>query len=358
MIVSGARNSLQLFTVGADVSGEPTLITPASFQSLGAREVQELERWLKARPEVMGEDLKIVGSQFAGFDRTLDRLDLLALDRQGKLVVVEIKRDESSNGQDLQALRYAAYVSTLTAEQVVGMYQAYEAAERQRELTTGQARAELEEWTGGKALDPLDEDAVPRIVLVAAGFPVGVTNTVLWLTRNFDMDITCVQVTPYTVAGEIVLAASVLIPLPEAAAFEVRLKEKQRTARRRRAAGNSIDFAVARAFIAAIPTGRWASYGDVAAAAGAPKGGQALGTWLARMETDVPSLVYRVLNRLGEVSPGWRSVDPALPPTPEAVRERLVREGVRFDAQDRASPDQRFTTDDWATLQPPESSES
>lgn len=350
--MSGARNSFQLFSVGADVSGSPALIDPATFQALGAREVQEIERWLKENPEVMGEPLKIVGSQFAGFDRTLDRLDLLALDRDGKLVVIEIKRDDSSSGQDLQALRYAAYVSTMTAEQVVGLYRAYEAKERQRQLTAAEARKELDDWVGGEALDALDEDAVPRVVLVAAGFPVGVTNTVLWLTRNFDMDIACVQVTPYRVSGEIVLAASVLIPLPEAADYEVRLKEKRRTAARRRGSGDSIDFDIVRAYIAAIPDGRWASYGDVAAAAGAPKGGQALGTWLSRNETDVPPLVYRVLNRHGEVSPGWKAAEPTLPPTPDAVRQKLVGEGVDFDANGRASQDQRFTTDDWAALQP------
>lgn len=349
--MSGPRNSFQLFSIGQDLTGDPSLIDPATFQALGAREVQEIERWLKATPEVMGEPLKIVGSQFAGFDRTLDRLDLLALDRDGRLVVVEIKRDDSSSGQDLQALRYAAYVSTLTADQVVGLYRAYEAKEHQRDISAAEARKELDDWTGDRTLDALDEDAVPRIVLVAAGFPVGVTNTVLWLTRNFEMEITCLQVTPYRVNGEIVLAASVLIPLPEAADFEVRLKEKRRTASRRRAGGDSIDFDVVRAFIEAIPEGRWASYGDVAAAAGAPKGGQALGTWLSRNESDVPPLVYRVLNRHGEVSPGWKAIDAALPPTPEAVREKLAGEGVQFDTQDRASQDQRFTTDDWAALQ-------
>lgn len=349
--MSGARNSFQLFSIGTTVSGEPTLIAPETFQALQAREVQELERWLKAEPEVMGEPLKIVGSQFAGFGGTLDRFDLLALDRDGKLVVVEIKRDGTSSGQDLQALRYAAYVSTLTAEQVVGLYRDYEARERDRQLTPAEARDELNEWVGDRGIDALDEDAVPRIVLVAAGFPVGVTNTVLWLTRNFEMDVTCVQVTPYRVAEEIVLAAAVLIPLPEAADYEVRLKEKRRTARRRQGAGGTIDFDVVRAFIAAIPPGRWASYGDVAAAAGAPKGGQALGTWLSRNETDVPALVYRVLNRHGEVSDGWNAVDPALPPTPQAVRERLATEGVAFDEHGRASPDARFTTDDWAATQ-------
>jgi hypothetical protein len=35
--------------------------------------------------------------------------------------------------------------------------------------------------------------------------------------------------------------------------------------------GGSLDFTVAREFIASIPTGHWSAYVDVAAAAGAPK---------------------------------------------------------------------------------------
>ncbi len=349
--MSGARNSFQLFTVGPTVQGSPKLIDPATFQSLKAREVQEIERWLKQQPGLMGEKLKIVGSQFAGFDKTLDRLDLLALDRDGKLVVVEIKRDDSGSGQDLQALRYAAYVSTLTAEQIVGLYRCYESKEHGREMTASEARKELEDFIRAESLDALDEDEQPRMVLVAAGFQVGVTNTALWLTRNFGLDITCVQVLPYEISGEIVLASTILIPLPEAADYEVRLKEKRRKARARRD-GDTIDFEIVRAFIASIPAGKWASYGDVAAAAGAPKGGQALGTWLSRNEQDVPPRVYRVLNRHGEVSPGWHATESWLPATPSDVQAKLAAEGVQFDATGRASQDQRFTTDDWAAMQP------
>src|SRR4051794_16937540 len=109
--MAGARSTFQLFTVGSSVAGSPQLIDPASFQALNAREVQEVERWLKQQPAVLGEPLKIIASQLAGFEGTQDRLDLLALDQDGKLVVIEIKRDETSKNQDLQALRYAAYCS-------------------------------------------------------------------------------------------------------------------------------------------------------------------------------------------------------------------------------------------------------
>ncbi len=251
----------------------PRASSPRRSPSSAPGSCKTSSAWLKREPALLGEELRIVASQLSAFDRTRDRPDLLAVDRAGKLVVIEIKRDDSGSGQDLQALRYGAYVSTLDAQQVAGLYRAYEQAEHARELSAAQARLELDEWVVDGDLDALDADEQPRVVLIAGGFQVGVTNTALWLSRNFGLDITCVQLVPHRVGGEVVLASTVLIPLPEVADFEVRLQAK-----RRRAAGRGparkLDLDAARAFIASIPTGRWASYGDVAAAIGRPDAGQ------------------------------------------------------------------------------------
>jgi methylated-DNA-protein-cysteine methyltransferase-like protein len=113
-----------------------------------------------------------------------------------------------------------------------------------------------------------------------------------------------------------------------------------------RARGASIDFSIARAFIASIPRGCWASYGDVAAAAGAPRGAQAIGMWLAHNETDVPPLLYRVIKADGRVSAGYRSVDwPGLPETPEDLERILSEEGIEFDSGGCASQRQRWTAE-------------
>ncbi len=339
------RNSVSLFDLGTSIEGSPVALPPASYVKLGAKEVQDLERWLKAEPRVMGEELLIVASQVSNWDRTRDRPDLLALDRNGKLVVVEIKRDESGSGQDLQALRYAAYASTLDAEQVLDLYRSYRSKEHDEDLDPEQAREQLENFLHTAELDALDDDFKPRIILVAGAYQAGVTGTALWLTQNFDMDIACVQLVPYEVEGRILLSSTVLIPLPEAGDYEVRLKEKR--AKSSRSKGKSLDLQAARDFIASIPPGRWASYGDVAAAAGNPLAGQPIGTWLSNKGGDVPN-VYRVLNRFGEVSEGWKAATPGLPPGPDDVRGLLATEGVHLDAAGRASKDQRWSVDEWA----------
>jgi hypothetical protein len=88
----------------------------------------------------------------------------------------------------------------------------------------------------------------------------------------------------------------------------------------------SIDFVVARGFIESIPRGRWTSYGEVAKAAGAPRGAMAIGNWLLARGEDVPN-VWRVLTNKGEVAGGWAPKDPDLPQSPDAVRDLLGERG-------------------------------
>lgn len=345
-------SGFSLFSVGEQITGVPSVLSPATFTALGAMELQDVERWIKSEPRMLGEELLIVSCQLAQWDKTRDRLDLLALDRVGKLVIVEIKRDDSGTDQNVQAIRYAAYCSTLGADDIARLYAAYRHSEHGEAPDETAARDALERWITPAALTSLDEDEQPRIILAAGSFHPGVTSTSLWLARNFGVDITCVQLTPYEVEGQILIGSHVVLPLREAAEFEVRLQEKQRRSKRTSAEHSSLDLQAAASFIDSIPDGRWASYGDVAAAGGAPKGAQAVGTWLMRTDAQIPK-VYRVLNRFGEVSPGWQAVDTELPPTPDAVRGRLQAEGVTFDEQNRADQAQRWVPEDWTGSSPP-----
>lgn len=340
------RSSFELFSLPGGVAGAPEQLSPASFVAMGALELQDIERWIRERPLLLGEELKIVTHQFASFERTKDRLDILAIDREGRLVVIEVKRDTSGSSQDLQALRYAALVSTFRALTLADVHAEYVSQNEGRQIDPEQAREELEAFIEGGDLDVVDEELKPRIMLVAAGFQSAVTTTVIWLTRAYDMDITCVQLVPYEVGDQVVLGSSILLPLPEAGDYEDRVAEKQRAATRRKATVAPLDHDRARAFIAAIPTGRWAAYIDVAVAGGSPKGAMGVGAWL-KSDIDIPH-VYRVLNRSGEVNPGYAATDPGLPPDPAAVRERLASEGVSFTEDGRASQEQRWTASDWS----------
>lgn len=110
---------------------------------------------------------------------------------------------------------------------------------------------------------------------------------------------------------------------------------------------SSIDFTRARAFIDAIPEGRWAAYKDVATAGGNHRGAQAIGTWLRRAGHGI-ALDYRVLTVDGRMPDAFRPAGPNAPADPAAVRVRLKSEGVAVDDLGRAAQRQRFGARDWA----------
>ena len=70
-----------------------------SFSDLGFTERQHLQEWLAHAPDALGEELLIIQKEFDGFDDTRERLDLLALDKDGNLVIIENKLDDS--GRDV-----------------------------------------------------------------------------------------------------------------------------------------------------------------------------------------------------------------------------------------------------------------
>ena len=96
-----------------------------SFSSLGFREREHLQEWLAKNPQVLtkkedtGDELLIIQKEFAGFDETRERLDLLAIDKKGNLVIIENKLDDSGRDVVWQALKCAGYCANLRLESVV-----------------------------------------------------------------------------------------------------------------------------------------------------------------------------------------------------------------------------------------------
>lgn len=97
--------------------------------------------------------------------------------------------------------------------------------------------------------------------------------------------------------------------------------------------------------LAAIPRGRWTSYGAIAAIAGTHP--VPLGVYLA----NTPSLTHawRVLQAGGTVSPGFRWSENSDYTGRDPI-EVLEEEGVRFDASGRAHPDDRIDGHELAQL--------
>jgi RecB family endonuclease NucS len=92
---------------------------PITLAEAGLREREHLQEWVLKNPEMLGGSLLVITSECdrwaSARGRERDRLDVLALDPDGHLVVVELKRDEAPQTVELQAIKYAAYCSRFTA---------------------------------------------------------------------------------------------------------------------------------------------------------------------------------------------------------------------------------------------------
>ena len=195
-------------------------------RELGLYERSDLQRLLRGQPTALGEDLLIVGEEFGDWEDSRRRIDLLAVDRDAHLVVIELKRTDDGGHMELQALRYAAMVSSMTFDEIAAAYGRYRAGHSQAAESTD-ARAELAEFIGfADDADSAVVSADVRIVLVSANFGREITTAVLWLNRFDGMDIRCVRMVPYEIGGSVFLDIQQVIPLPEAADYQVRLRKK------------------------------------------------------------------------------------------------------------------------------------
>lgn len=207
-----------------DTTGKAAGAVPASsFSDLAYHERYDIQEWVLNNPQLLGEPLLVITSEFSGFDRTSERLDVLAMDREGKLVVVELKRTATGTTAELQALRYAAYCSTLRLKDAAEL-RARHSSRRGTETTAEDALSEIREFVNTPEFEELDDK--PRIILAADDFGPELTASVLWL-RSFEVDISCVRLTPYSVDDALVLDSTVLIPLPEAEEFVIRREKKE-----------------------------------------------------------------------------------------------------------------------------------
>jgi hypothetical protein len=211
----------------------------ARFATLEMYERQDLQRLLREEISALGEDLLVIAEEFGNWQDARRRIDLLALDRDGQLVVIEIKRTDDGGHMELQAIRYAAMVSSMGFSEVLEAYTAYCAQHRPDEDLDPRAELEtfLESAEGSE--EPVISSDV-RIVLVSADFGREITTTVLWLNGFEGMDIRCVRLVPYEVEEKILLDIQQVIPLPEAADYQVRLRKKD--AARERARRDGRDF--------------------------------------------------------------------------------------------------------------------
>lgn len=198
-------------------------VPTTTFVAEAILERKHLQRLLRVDTAPLGEDLLVLAEEFGNWEDSNRRIDLLCLDRDATLVVVEIKRTEDGGHMELQAIRYAAMVSSMTLDQAVAAHAKYLGGDpAEAEVTARNAVAEFLNVESIEEAELVDE---VRIVLVSADFSSEITTSVMWLNKR-GLDVRCIRLCPYKMGDKVLVDATQIIPLPEAADYEVKLREQ------------------------------------------------------------------------------------------------------------------------------------
>ena len=212
-------------------------IEPVTFSELNMLE-NDIEEILRNSIDMICDDeesMLIVGKQVKNEKR--GRSDLTAVDNNGNIVLIEIKRDRRdienrSEAFEFQAIRYAASYATIesTDDLVKKVYAPYIEKYRQ-EFELGMLTSyelgirKLNEFLVVNEAEKSFNDK-QRIILVASEFDEQTLSAVAWLNSN-DVDISCFKIIPYKIIEDIFFYIEKVLPVAKDNDFFVNLLDKK-----------------------------------------------------------------------------------------------------------------------------------
>ena len=212
-------------------------IDPITFSELDMTE-NDIEEILRNSIDMLCSDeesLLIVGRQVK--NEKHGRSDLTAIDNNGNIVLIEIKRDprdieRRKESFEFQAIRYAASYATIDTidDLVKKVYVPYIEKYREEfelgELTSYELGVrKIKEFLEANEVDN-QFNRGQKIILVASDFDPQTLSAVAWLNSN-NVDMTCFRLVPYRVQEEVYLYAEKVLPVENYSDYYVNLMSKE-----------------------------------------------------------------------------------------------------------------------------------
>jgi hypothetical protein len=168
----------------------------ASVPSTNLDLERRLERWIINDPSILDVEMVIVGHQvrteFGGY------IDVLGINREGDLVLVELKRNQTPRDVIAQCLDYASWICTLTYEQVTDIYRKYSEGKDLAETFQDAFEEQLPE--------SINENH--RLVIVAASLDDVTERIIGYLAEQHSLNINAVFFNIFKINGSEILGRS------------------------------------------------------------------------------------------------------------------------------------------------------
>lgn len=182
-----------------------TLASP-SLADVSITERYDLQEYIANSPDEffneIGQELFLIGTEKEPSSTVADRIDLLAIDKEGTVVVIELKRG-SNKLQMFQAISYAGMISQWSPDDVF-------------QLLDSDRQESLAEFLN---VESQDINRRQRIVLVAEGYDYALLAGAEWLAASHQVDIVCcrIAIAKDGSTDSEYLTCSIVYPAPELA---------------------------------------------------------------------------------------------------------------------------------------------
>ena len=188
------------------------------LSELGLLERHDIQRMIRESADnffsEMGEPLKLIGEEIKPSEVVNDRIDLLAVDKDGAAVVIELKRGNNKLHL-LQALAFAGMIAKWEPRRFV--------EERKKILQQPDLEQITEEFESFlEEGDPEVINRQQRIILLAEEFDWEVLVAAEWLHEKFEVDIRCYRLAAAVDGDGELLTCVCIFPPPELAQHAIR----------------------------------------------------------------------------------------------------------------------------------------
>jgi hypothetical protein len=167
----------------------------------GRKEKDDLEKWIKTNPTILGDNILVIGEQVW---TKSGPLDFLGIDSNGNLVIVELKRDKLAREVLAQAIDYASDLANWDVEKLNEICLSYSGNTLEDFLSDYFANVDLDDLVINKA---------QRLLLVGFSIDEPLSRMIEWLSSKYDLGINAI-ILKYvsTSSGNELLSRTVIIP--------------------------------------------------------------------------------------------------------------------------------------------------